>query len=87
MLSVQNSEAWALSQANPKTEPISPQTEPVFREVFPKHRDGFFPQTEPVFHKHRAYFSKSGASQKRWRISPKSVTDFPKIGDGFPQNR
>ena len=25
--------------------------------------------------------------QNRWRISPKSLTDLPKIGDGFPHNR
>ena len=67
----------------------SPPKPSRFFAKFSKHRDGFFPQTEsePVFHKHGACFSKSGASQKRWRISPKSVMDFLKIGDGFPQSR
>ena len=79
MLSVQNSEAWALSQANPKTEPISPQTEPVFREVFQTQRR-FFPTDGACFSQRRSLFFQK-------RSFPKTVTDFPKIGDGFPQNR
>ena len=97
MLSVQNNETWALSQANPKTEPILPK---------PSH---FFTKTEPLCPKDGAcfsqkrslFFAKNGASQPgRWLIFPKSVadfpkvcgwfsqksvTDFPKIGDRFPQ--
>ena len=83
MLSVQNSETWALSQANPKTKPIFHQTAP----VCPKKQSLFFQKRS--FPKTVTDFPKIGGrfSQNRWRISPKSVADFPKIGDGFPQNR
>ena len=89
MLSVQNSETWALSQANPKTEPIFPpkptrffpKTEPLCPKngacfsqkrnmFFPKKRSMFFPKTE--LPKVDGWFP-----QSRWRISPKSVADFP----------
>ena len=86
MLSVQNSETWALSQANPKTEQIFPsnrasfspkrsQFVPKTEPVFPKHGDGFFPQTEPVFPKSQANFSQ------------KPSQFFPKTEPGFPQKR
>ena len=44
MLSVQNSETWALSQANPKTKPIPPK-----RASLSLKPSQSFPKTEPVF--------------------------------------
>ena len=76
MLSVQNSETWALSQADPKTKPIFHQTEP----VCPKKRSLFIPKTEHVFPKNGNCFSQK-------RSSPKSVAGFPKVGGRFSQNR
>ena len=80
MLSVQNNETWALSQANPKTEPILPK---------PSH---FFTKTEPLCPKDGACFSQKRIlffpktelhnpgggwfSQSLWQIFLKSVADF-----------
>ena len=51
----------------------------------------FFPKTEHVFpnkfFQKRRFFLENGASQSRWLVSPKSVTDFPKVGDRFSQSR
>ena len=64
----------------PKTEPLCPKNGACFSQkrnkFFPKKRSMFFPKTEAVF-------PKNGASQSRWLVSPKSVTDFPKIGGWF----
>ena len=101
MLSVQNNETWALSQANPKTEPILPKpshfftkTEPLCPKdgaCFSQKRSLFFPKTE-LHNPGGGWFS-----QSLWQIFLKSVADFsqslwriskiPKIGDRFPQSR
>ena len=55
----------------------------------------FFTKTDTVFPKNGACFSpkrtlcfpKTEASQSRLRISSKSATDFPKIGEGFHKNQ
>ena len=93
MLCVQNSETWALSQANPKTKPISPAN----RAVFPQKRSQFVPKTEPVLPKNGACFfpkKEHDFSQKRSLFVPKTEHVFPKNGacfsqnwNGFPQNR
>ena len=80
MLSVQNSETWALSQANPKTKPIFHQTAPVWG--FPQNRWRISPNSVADFLK-----VCNGFSQNRWQIFPKSVTDFLKIGGWFPRKR
>ena len=82
MLSVQSSETWALSQANPKTEPISPKP----NQFFPKP-NLFAPKTERFSPKSVTHFPKigNGFPRNRWWISSKSATDFPKIGDAFPK--
>ena len=113
MLCVQNSETWAPSQAQKRTN--FPQTEPVFHQngatlsqrrslffpkmghVLPKNgacfgqkRSMFFPKTEHVFPNKffkTEIFPENGASQSRWLVSPRSVTDFPKVGDRFSQSR
>ena len=144
MPSVQNSETWALSQANPKTYPIFPPNRTNFPPnrtslsqktelVFPKNgacslqkRSMFFPTWSMFFQKKEHVFPKNGTCfsqkrsftkpvadfpkvggwffqslwqvfltsvadfpfpQNRWRISPKSVTDFLKIGVRFPQSQ
>ena len=83
MLSVQNRETWALSQANPKTKPIFHQTAPVChkkRSLLSQTRRRFFSKNEACLSQKPSLFFQK-------RISPKSVTDFPKVGDRFPQNR
>ena len=83
MLSVQSSETWALSQANPKTEPISPKP----NQFFPRP-NLFVPKTEPVFPKKGTCFSPKSVThfpRNWWWISSKSATHFPKIGDAFPK--
>ena len=58
---------------------------------FGQKRSMFFPKTEHVFpnkfFQKRRFFPENGASQSRWLVSPKSVTDFPKVGDRFSQSR
>ena len=91
MLSVQSSETWALSQANPKTKPISPKP----NQFFPKP-NLFVPKTEPVFPKKgTCFFPKSvthfpkignGFPRNRRWISSKSVTHFPKSVTHFPKS-
>ena len=93
MLSVQNSETWALSQANPKTEQLFPSN----RASFSPKRSLFFPYTEPVFPKNQANFSQKpsqffpktepGFPQKRSQFVPKTEPVFPKHGDGFFHKR
>ena len=89
MLSVQNSETWALSQANPKTEQLFPSN----RASFSPKRSLFFPYTEPVFPKNQANFSQKpsqffpktepGFPQKRSQFVPKTEPVFPKHGASF----
>ena len=82
MLSIQNSETWALSQNNPKTEPVVPQKQAKTKPVFPKLSQ--FPK-EPVSHKIGCRFPNSTAD------SPQIQPDVLKVkllqsGGQFSQN-
>ena len=73
-----SSQKWGM--CSPKTEHVLAKNEACFSQK----RNMFFPIN---FSKNGDFFPENGASQSRWLVSPKSVTDFPKVGDRFSQSR